>query len=141
MSFMGKAGLAVAMLGLAAGSVFGAGAAKADNLYAAYAVSNQEWVFGVGVNAPSREDAEAEAIANCGADDCRIVTWWGNGCGALVESDQGFAVAVGPTRADAEREAYTTLSEITPTAQLANVGSSQFSGTDLIDVTCTANAV
>ncbi|MFD6390529.1 DUF4189 domain-containing protein [Nocardia sp. NPDC060259] len=140
MSFMGKAGFAVAALGLAAGSVFGAGAAKADNLYAAYAVSDREWVFGIGVNAPSREDAEAEAIANCGADDCRVVTWWGNGCAALVESDQGFAVSVAATRAEAEREAYTLLSEITPTAQLANFGSSQFSGADLVDVTCTANA-
>lgn len=140
MSFMGKAGFAVAALGLAAGSVFGAGAAKADNLYAAYAVSDREWVFGVGVNAPSREDAEAEAIANCGAGDCRVVAWWGNGCAAMVESDQGFAVSIAATRAEAEREAYTKLSEITPTAQLANFGSSQFSGADLVDVTCTANA-
>uniref|UniRef100_UPI003CC80C5F hypothetical protein n=1 Tax=Nocardia neocaledoniensis TaxID=236511 RepID=UPI003CC80C5F len=45
---------------------------------------------------------------------------------ALSDVD-GFAAAVGPNSEEAKASAYRKLSEITPTALLANVGSSQFS--------------
>ncbi|GAD84188.1 DUF4189 domain-containing protein [Nocardia asteroides] len=140
MSLLGKAAFAVAALGLTAGSVFGAGAAKADGLYAAFAVSDAEWVYGVGVNEASYADAEAVALDRCGVSDCQVMLSWANGCGVLVESEDGIAVASRPTRAEAEQAAYEKLSEITPTARLANFGSSNFSGAETVRVVCTANA-
>ncbi|MBC7301212.1 MAG: DUF4189 domain-containing protein [Nocardia sp.] len=140
MSFMGKAGFAVAAIGLAAGSVFGAGSASAESLHASIAVSSDEWVYGVSVDRANYADAEAEAIEACGAADCEVFLSWANGCGVLVESDEGIAVASAATRAEAERLAYDRLSEMTPTARLANFGSSNFSGAETVKVICTANA-
>ncbi|WP_280342288.1 DUF4189 domain-containing protein [Nocardia neocaledoniensis] len=140
MSFMGKAGLAVAMFGLAAGSVFGAGAAKAESLHGVIAISPAAMEYTVSVNETRYDDAYNEAMSLCDAADCEIMVTWTDGCAAIVDSEDGFAAAVGPNSEEAKASAYRKLSEITPTALLANVGSSQFSGAEVIDVVCTANA-
>ncbi|WP_278264318.1 DUF4189 domain-containing protein [Nocardia sp. AG03] len=141
MSFMGKAGLALVAVGLAAGSVLGAGSASAaGDQWASVALSDNEAVYGVSVNEGSPDAAIAAAIANCHLADCNEVMTWANGCGVLVQSNQGVAWASGPTRAEAERTAYETLSELTPTAVLANTGSANLSGAHVIDAICTANA-
>ncbi|MFD3744256.1 DUF4189 domain-containing protein [Nocardia sp. NPDC058633] len=143
MSFMGKAGFAVAAMGLAAGSVFGAGSASAaGDMWAGIAVSGQEWAFAVSVDKATEGEARDEALGVCGsaADDCRILMTWANGCGALAESEDGIAGGTGPNRAEAERDAYARLAELTPTAFLANVGSSNLSGAKIVHVACTANA-
>ncbi|MEU2252427.1 DUF4189 domain-containing protein [Nocardia xishanensis] len=140
MKFMGRVGFAVAMTGLAVGSVLGAGSANAAGLHAAIAVSGGSWVYGVSANAASFDDAIAQAVANCGAADCEVLASWANGCGALAESNEGVAAASGPNRAEAERAAYQRLAEITPTAQLANVGSANLSGARIVEVVCTSNA-
>ncbi len=140
MGLMGKVGFAVAASSLAVGSVLGAGSANAAGLYAAIAVSGQEWTYGTSVDEASYEDARAAALASCGAADCQIAVAWANGCGVLIESEQGVAVGSGPNRAEAERDAYDRLGKITPTAPLANVGSAALSGASVIDVVCTSNA-
>ncbi|MFE6921307.1 DUF4189 domain-containing protein [Nocardia sp. NPDC057663] len=140
MSFMSKAGFAVVAVGLAAGSVFGAGAAQAANLHGAIAISGDDWAYGSSVNASSFEEARDEAMAVCGAADCEILISWSNGCAAIVESNDGAAAGAGATSAEAQRAAFQRLSELTPTAQLANFGSSDLSGAKVVDVICTANA-
>ncbi|WP_336083910.1 DUF4189 domain-containing protein [Nocardia sp. SSK8] len=141
MSFMGKAGLALVAVGLAAGSVLGAGSASAaGDQWASVALSDNEAIYGISVNEGSADAAIAAAIADCHLADCNEVMTWANGCGVLVQSNQGLAWASGPTRADAERSAYETLSELTPTAVLANTGSANLSGAHVVDAICTANA-
>lgn len=140
MSFLGKAGFAVAALGLATGSVFGAGAAQAANLHGVIALSADDWAYGVGINAATFEEARDEAMAICDAEDCRILVSWANGCAAIVESNEGVAAGSGPNSAEAQRAAFQRLSELTPTAQLANFGSSDLSGAKLVEMVCTANA-
>ncbi|WP_431971605.1 DUF4189 domain-containing protein [Nocardia sp. bgisy134] len=140
MKFMGRVGFAVALTGLAVGSVLGAGSANASGLYGAIAVSGGSWTYGVSANEAGFDEAKAAAIANCGAADCEVLASWANGCGALVESNEGVAAASGPNRAEAERAAYQRLAEITPTAQLANVGSANLSGARIVEVVCTSNA-
>ncbi|MFB7874931.1 DUF4189 domain-containing protein [Nocardia sp. NPDC056064] len=141
MSFTGKAGLALAALGLAAGSVLGAGSANAaGDLWASVALSDNEPIYGLSVNLDSAEAAEAAAVADCHLGDCNVVMTWANGCGVLVESNDAFAWASGPTRAEAERKAYENLSTWTPTAVLANTGSGGLSGAYVVDAICTANA-
>ncbi|WP_036527033.1 DUF4189 domain-containing protein [Nocardia sp. CNY236] len=140
MSLMGKVGFAFAAGSLAVGSMLGAGSANAAGLYAAIAVGNGGWTYGVSVNEASAEQARATAIANCGYTDCDVLQTWANGCGALVESDTGVAAGSGPNRAEAERAAYENLGNITPTAPLANLGSANLSGAWVVDVICTSNA-
>lgn len=140
MGLMGKVGLAVAVGSLAVGSVLGAGSANAAGQHAAIAFSGETWVYGVSVDEVGFDQAIDAALGNCGAADCQVMVAWANGCGALVESGDGIAAASGPTRAEAERAAFDRLAEITPTAPLANVGSAQLSGAEIIDVVCTSNA-
>ncbi|WP_067835163.1 DUF4189 domain-containing protein [Nocardia lijiangensis] len=140
MKFMGRVGFAVALTGLAVGSVLGAGSANAAGLYGAIAVSGGSWTYGVSANEPGFDEARAAAVANCGEADCEVLASWANGCGALAESNEGVAAASGPNRAEAERAAYQRLAEITPTAQLANVGSANLSGARIVEVVCTSNA-
>ena len=137
---MGKVGFAVAAGSLAIGSVLGAGSADAAGFYAAIAVSGDAFTYGLSVDAPSFEAARDAAIADCGGGDCEVLASWANGCGALAASNDGVAAASGPNRAEAERAAYDRLAQITPTAQLANVGSAAMSGARIVDVVCTSNA-
>ncbi|MFE1592296.1 DUF4189 domain-containing protein [Nocardia sp. NPDC058705] len=141
MSFMGKVGFAVAASVLAAGSVLGAGSASAaGDQWASIALSDGQAIYGISVNEATPEAAEAAAIADCHLADCNVVTTWANGCAVLVESDNGIAWATGASRAEAERKAYENLSELTPTALLANTGSAGMSGSEVVDAICTANA-
>lgn len=109
-------------------------------MYAAIAISDSTFLYGVSSDAASFDDAKAAAIANCGIDDCRVLVSWANGCGALAESKEGVGAGSGPNRAEAERAAYQRLSELTPTAVLANFGSADLSGAKIIEVVCTSNA-
>ncbi|MBF6088058.1 DUF4189 domain-containing protein [Nocardia cyriacigeorgica] len=145
MRLMGNVGFAVAVAGLAAGSVLGAGTASAASQHAAIAVNPGKLVYGVSVNAASTADAESAAIADCGTDGCgtdgcEVAASWANGCGVLMESNEATVVASGATRADAERNAYQRISEVTPTAVLGNTGSANLSGVRIVEVVCTANA-
>ncbi len=141
-SKMSKIGGFMAAAGLVVGSLAGAGAANAaGDQYASIAFSSLTWQSGVGVNTSSYETAEQIALEDCGADDCEIWLSWVNGCGVIVESNDGFAAASGPTRKAAEDKAYSSLGEYTPTAPLASFGSSELSGAWVHTVVCTANAV
>ncbi|MFE1592295.1 DUF4189 domain-containing protein [Nocardia sp. NPDC058705] len=140
MSFMGKVGFAVAASVLAAGSVLGAGAANAQSLHGAFAVSQGQWTYESSFDWPSREAAEERALERCGYDDCKVVLSWANGCGAMVWNDGSTVVASGPTRSDAMRNAVNKLSERAPLAMLANFGSSDLSGNKVVEVVCTSNA-
>ncbi|MFB7874932.1 DUF4189 domain-containing protein [Nocardia sp. NPDC056064] len=142
MSFMGKAGLAVAALGLAAGSVLGAGSANAVPLdqWGALALDAEWSNVGRAVDYPTRAEAEAAALEQCAVDGCAIEVTWANGCLALVENADYIAWGKGADRAEAEREAYLALTEGTPQNLLVNVGSSQLAGGSLIDTVCTSNA-
>ncbi|MGF0318760.1 DUF4189 domain-containing protein [Nocardia fluminea] len=141
MSFMGKVGFAVAASVLAAGSVLGAGAANAaGDQWGAMAVDGNWTNVGRSINYPTRAEAEAAAIEECGADGCYVEVTWANGCLSIVDNDQFFAWGKGATRAEAERNAYNALTEGTPQNLLVNVGSSQLAGGRVINTLCTDNA-
>ncbi|MGW2660484.1 DUF4189 domain-containing protein [Nocardia tengchongensis] len=148
MKFMGKAVVAVAAAGLAAGSAIGAGTANAGSLYGAIAFSSDEWSYGSSIDAPSAAEAMVEALNNCssgGTPDCQVMVTWSNGCGALVyrnDDTDNLAVGTGAgrDRATALNLAYASLSRAYPRAILANVGSADLSATGVSKVVCTANA-
>ncbi|WP_280347626.1 DUF4189 domain-containing protein [Nocardia neocaledoniensis] len=144
MKFMGKAVVAMAAVGLAAGSVIGAGAANAEGkLYGAIAFSSQQWSYGTGVDWTSREYAIEEALFWCeldGASDCVVLVDWSDGCGALVYTDGAVATGAGFNSSAALFAAHTSLARYHPPAFLANVGSADKSDTEISEVVCTANA-
>ncbi|WP_067830600.1 DUF4189 domain-containing protein [Nocardia inohanensis] len=144
MRFMGKAVVAVAAAGLAAGSAIGAGTANAASLHGAIAFSAEEWSYGTSVDALSREGAIDEALANCGlyegVSDCIVLVDWADGCGALVYTDGAVASGAGINSSAALFGAYTSLARFYPPAFLANVGSADRSGAEVSEVVCTANA-
>ncbi|MFF2085022.1 DUF4189 domain-containing protein [Nocardia sp. NPDC058176] len=143
MKFMGKAVVAVAAVGLAAGSVFGAGAANAAGLHGAIAFSVEDWSYGTSIDAPSRDEAIDEALAWCGLggiSDCVVLVDWANGCGALVYTDGAVASGAGFNSSAALFGAYTSMAGYHPPAMLANVGSADKSDTKVSEVLCTANA-
>ncbi|GAB2665028.1 DUF4189 domain-containing protein [Nocardia goodfellowii] len=153
MRFIGKAAFAFAALGLAGGSVTGAGSAHADNpadepgLFGAIAFSEQNWSYGTSVDADSVKTAIDEALDSCGwdgASDCAVVVTWADGCGALVYVDNdsmyGYGSGAGPDRSSALAAAHASLGRYYPQALLANVGSADRAGTGISEVICTANA-
>lgn len=148
MNFMGKAAVGLVAVGLAGGSMLGAGTANAAGLHGAIAFSLGDWSYGTSVNLPNRTAAIDEALATCageGASDCEVMVAWSDGCGAIVyRNDDSDDLAVGTgsgrDRATALRNAYASLAEYYPRATLANVGSSELSQTGISKVVCTANA-
>lgn len=142
MSVMGRVAVAVAAVGVVSGSVFAAGTAQAvgGDQWGAMAV-DADWAnYGRSVDYPTRAEAEAAALDQCGVAGCAVEVVWANGCMALVENDEFVAWGKGSTRADAEREAYIALTEGTPQSMLVNVGSSQLAGGRVIETICTVNA-
>ncbi|MEU8901372.1 DUF4189 domain-containing protein [Nocardia sp. NPDC048505] len=152
-NLMGKAVVALAAAGLAAGSVIGAGAASAaeengSSLFGAIAFSEQQWFYGSSVDAVSPEAAISEALDNCawdGASDCVVMVTWADGCGALIYIDDaddfyGVGTGAGPDRSAALFAAHASLGSAYPRALLANVGSAEWSNTGVTEVICTANA-
>ncbi|MEV0251856.1 DUF4189 domain-containing protein [Nocardia sp. NPDC050712] len=150
--FMGKAVVALTAVGLAAGSVIGAGAASAveangSGLFGAIAFSEQQWYYGSSVDAVSAEEAITEALGNCawdGASDCAVLVTWADGCGALIYIDNddnfyGVGTGAGPDRSAALFAAHASLGSAYPRALLANVGSADWSNTGVTEVICTAN--
>ncbi|WP_433663863.1 DUF4189 domain-containing protein [Nocardia sp. CA-128927] len=143
MKFMSKAVVAIAAVGLATGSVIGAGAANAASLHGAIAFSAEDWTYGTSNNAVSREQAIDEALAACGVSgvsDCIVLVDWADGCGALVYTRRAVATGAGINRDAALFGAYTSLARIYPPAMLANVGSADKSGAEVREVLCTASA-
>lgn len=142
--FVGRAVVVVATAGLAVGTVVGAGSANAQwGLYGAIAFSASDWSYGSSVDAYSREDAIDEAMAWCGlggVTDCRVLVDWVDGCGALVSTKGAVGTGAGSNSSIALFAAHTSLAQYRPQAMLANVGSADLSGAQVVEVICTANA-
>ncbi|MFS8048581.1 DUF4189 domain-containing protein [Rhizobium sp. BR 314] len=77
--------------------------------FGALAYSRSTGSYGSSHNYSTRADAEDEALSNCSsyADDCRIVVYFRNACGALaVGSRRGFGYGWSARRGEAR---YTAL--------------------------------
>ena len=77
---------------------------NAANRFGAIAYSASTGAQGWAYDYPSREAAEAAALANCGqhAADCGVPIWFQNACGALAVGPSGWGSGWGVTQALAE---------------------------------------
>lgn len=84
-----------------------AGAAGAADYFGAIAYSAKTRQYGWANNHPSRDAAEQAALPVCrkGADDCRIVVWFRNGCGALAAGTRSYGANWAEDKAAAEKKA------------------------------------
>lgn len=98
--------VAVALLTLAAAQPPRAEADPCSHRFAAIAYSPCTGRYGYAFGQGCRAEADAEAVANCGAADARPVAWVENGWVALARSCNGPAISCGwSTRSLAEAKA------------------------------------
>lgn len=83
-------------------------AAFAGDMFGAIATT-EDSRWGGAYNYPSRAQAEAAALQECGASDCVVRVWFKNACGAVAENSSLIGVGWGETRAEAEAQAISTV--------------------------------
>jgi serine/threonine-protein kinase len=81
--------------------------AVAAEYFGAIAYSQGKRAHGWGKDYPSRQQAEKAALANCAkyAEDCSVVVWFKNACGALSLGPKGAGWAWAHKQSDADRAA------------------------------------
>ena len=77
----------------------GASAASAAEKFGSVAFSPLTQSYGWSNNESSREAAESQAAARCGAADCHVLVWYKNGCGSLAYDGGGYGAGWGANRA------------------------------------------
>lgn len=87
---------------------FASGPAAARNFFGAIAYSFSNGAVGYSHDHPSRARAEADALRRCRkyGGGCKVVIWFGNGCGALAVNAAGaYGAYWDHTRAAAQNNA------------------------------------
>jgi Domain of unknown function (DUF4189) len=85
--------------------------ASAADSFGAIAFSKEDGSFGSSRNFGTRAAAEDVAVQSCG-NECEVVVWFVNGCGALaVGDDDGYGVGSAPSQQQAEQIALSSCSE------------------------------
>ena len=101
------------MLGAAASILAMApGHASADN-YGAIAYSPSTKANGYSYDYPSRAAAENNAMSRCDAEDCKIVMWFREACGAVAAGADGYGASWASTRSQAEAKAIAECGKYT----------------------------
>jgi serine/threonine-protein kinase len=92
--------LAIVLGGATAGTA-------ADTYFGAISFSPSSGASGWGYDFRSSDDAAEAALRNCGryAEDCELITWFKNGCGALAANSDAFVGAWSNSKDDAQRRA------------------------------------
>jgi hypothetical protein len=100
------------MLGSFLGLMSWSTLAVADDYYAAIAFSQRSGNYGYSNDYGTRRSAEREALERCGGDDCTVVLWFRNACGALATGDDnGYGTGWATTRGEAEEIATSSCNE------------------------------
>ena len=81
--------------------------AQSQSYFGAISFSPSSGAAGWGFDFPSRGEAAEASLRNCSryADDCEVVTWFADGCGALVASKESFIAVWNPSKEVALRRA------------------------------------
>jgi hypothetical protein len=87
------------------------GGSPSAGRYGAIAVSDRTRDWRIYWDAPSKQDASRVALAECAQPTCRIILDFGpEQCGTVALGSNGFAVGVGRSGAEAEKNARTNCS-------------------------------
>jgi hypothetical protein len=78
--------------------------AVAQDRHGAIAFSKSSGAHGWSYDYPTRSSSERAALDKCGSDDCKVVTWFRNACGALAV---GEGNAYGATWGNSRQAALT----------------------------------
>ena len=106
MHMMTKLGTIAGMTGLAiATQLFMAPAARAEDMFGAIATSDETGAWGYAYNYPTRAQAEAEALKECGEAGCQVEVWFKNACGAVAKDGRNVGWGWAKSRTEAEAKA------------------------------------
>ncbi|EKQ69786.1 hypothetical protein OsccyDRAFT_2431 [Leptolyngbyaceae cyanobacterium JSC-12] len=98
--------VAVVSLGAIAGiQVLSASAAQGEDMYGAIATDDETGSWGYAYNYPTRAQAEAEALKECGEQGCQVEVWFANACGAVAKDGNTVGWGRAESRAEAEAKA------------------------------------
>lgn len=84
-----------------------------ESRWGAIATDEPHGVLGSVTNMSSRRDAEKAAMEDCkakGGENCKLETWYSNGCAALILGDNFYNVTAGTSIAQAIEEGMKTCS-------------------------------
>lgn len=95
----GGTGLAIAV------HLVSAGAAFAADMYGAIATNDATGAWGYAYNYPTRAQAEAAALQECGERGCAVEVWFANACGAVAKDGRTVGWGWSESRAEAEAKA------------------------------------
>jgi len=90
---------------LLAGVLLAAGTAAAEDRFGAIAYSVQARSYGVSIDRGSKTEAEQVALKLCGANDCELVLYFRNACGAMAVGPRGYGGGTGTSPTLAEKYA------------------------------------
>ncbi|PXX59091.1 uncharacterized protein DUF4189 [Nocardia tenerifensis] len=141
MSLSRKAALALVGSAAVALVAAGAGVAQAEpdsegRYYGSIALEPKTGKTGAAWNYPGWGESDADALAECGRQDCYVAVRFVNGCGAIAASSDGnWAVGTGRDRAAAERAAIAALGPLDP--PFPNFGSSAPKRAQVWETHCT----
>jgi serine/threonine-protein kinase len=96
---IGGTGLAIAA------HLVSASAASAQDMYGAIATNDATGAWGYSYNYPTRAQAEANALQECGEQGCKVDVWFVNACGAVAKDGRMVGWGWAETRSEAEAQA------------------------------------
>jgi serine/threonine-protein kinase len=96
---MSRLGIGVALAGVLL--LLGCQTPSGDR-YGALAVSDLTQRWGSSHDLATQDSAEEAALRHCNADDCRVVVWFADACGAIARGPDYVAWGLGMTRQEAE---------------------------------------
>jgi len=106
MQFISKLTTIAGIAGIAiASQLFAATAASAEDMYGAIATNDATGNWGYAYDYPTRAQAEAAALQQCGEQGCQIDVWFANACGAVAKDGRHVGWGWAGTRAEAEAKA------------------------------------
>jgi serine/threonine-protein kinase len=97
----------LAVVAIAAIQMLSATAASAEDMYGAIA-TDEDGQWGYTYNSPTRAQAEASSLKECGKDDCVVRVWFKNACGAVAENNKVIGWGWSADAAEAKAQAISS---------------------------------
>mgnify|MGYP003864991027 CR=1 FL=1 len=97
----------LAVMAIAAIQMLSATAASAEDMYGAIS-TDEDGQWGYTYNYPTRAQAEASSLKECGKADCVVRVWFKNACGAVAENDEVIGWGWSKSAAEAKAQAISS---------------------------------
>ncbi|MBM0741752.1 DUF4189 domain-containing protein [Phormidium sp. CLA17] len=97
----------LAVVAIATIQMLSATAASAEDMYGAIS-TDEDGKWGYTYNYPTRAQAEASSLKECGETGCVVRVWFKNACGAVAENDKVIGWGWSKNEAEAKAQAISS---------------------------------